>query len=428
METSVSPRSFVMGNETDEFGVMRLSPGVSSVWGAGWPMPDQLCASLYRSHWESLQSFSPHAAKSPAPLACSSAASMRARAEWCQSPVAVANSPIAQDRCSRQTPDAPHRRGCPHPPYTVNADVSRRASLLTALAATIASICFGASVVATRFVVGQTDPVTLAFLRYGLATLCLAPVLYAAWSAHMPRRDLLAIGGLGVLFFGFFPWSFSAALVFLPSSRVATIIATTPLVTLIISHLRGVERITGIMAIGQLVALAGLYLALGTAVASPTALGGAPAVSSANVWLGIGLTFFAVLCGALYNVFSRPYLKRYPPLHVSAVSMAAGTLALAPLAALQGVFTHAPRFTGIGWGAVLFLGTFGGALGFALWIWALQRSTPSRVAVFLALNPVTATLLGAVLLGESITWQFVLGLTGVIAGITLANRRPPKQR
>jgi drug/metabolite transporter (DMT)-like permease len=310
----------------------------------------------------------------------------------------------------------------------VTADARRATALRTALAATVASVCFGASVVATRFVVGQTEPVTLAFLRYGIASLCLSPVLYAAWSARMPRRDLLAISALGVLFFGLFPWSFSAALVHLPSSRVATIIATTPLVTLVVSHLRGVERITVTMAIGQLVALAGLYFALGTSSTLQTSAQGTAATAGGSTVVGVLLTFFAVLCGALYNVLSRPYLTRYPPLHVSAISMAAGTIALAFPAGLRGVFSHAPHFTGTGWAAVLFLGTFGGALGFALWIWALQRSTPSRVAVFLALNPVAATLLGALLLGELITWRFVFGLACVIAGISLANRRPlPRQ-
>jgi len=303
------------------------------------------------------------------------------------------------------------------------ADV-RPDSFRTALAATVASVCFGASVVATRYVVGQTDPVTLAFLRYAIATLCLAPVLHAAMAAAMPRRDLLSIAALGVLFFGIFPWSFSAALVHLPSSRVATIIATTPLVTLLVSHLRGVERITLPMVIGQLAALAGLYLALGVIVA-PSSRGSVGA--DGTPWLGVVLTLCAVLCGALYNVFSRPFLKRYKPLHVSALSMAAGTASLAPLAATRGAFTSVPPFTDTAWAALVFLGTFGGALGFALWIWALQRSTPSRVAVFLAINPVTATLLGALLLGESVTWRFVVGLACVIAGITLANRRAPLQ-
>ncbi len=309
----------------------------------------------------------------------------------------------------------------------MSADLSRAAGWRTALAATVASVCFGASVVATRFVVGQTEPVTLAFLRYGIATVCLSPVLYAAWTARMPRRDLLAISALGVLFFGLFPWSFSAALVHLPSSRVATIIATTPLVTLVVSHVRGVERITVTMVLGQLVALAGLYFALGTSSAPASPGQGAAGAVAGSMLLGTALTFFAVLCGALYNVLSRPYLRRYPPLHVSAISMAAGTMSLAVPAGLGGVFAHAPQFSGTGWAALLFLGTFGGAVGFALWIWALQRSAPSRVAVFLALNPVTATLLGALILGELVTWRFVFGLACVIAGISLANRRPPQR-
>jgi drug/metabolite transporter (DMT)-like permease len=292
----------------------------------------------------------------------------------------------------------------------------------TALAAVIASICFGASVVATRFAVGQTDAITLAFLRYTIATLCMSPVLIAALRTHIPSRDLLAIAALGVVFFGLFPWSFSASLQYLPSSRVATIIATTPLVTLLLSHWRGIERITARMAMGQCIALAGLWLALG--VGTPTASAAPATTLSDSRWLGVALAAITVSCGALYNVFSRPLLKRYPPLHVSALSMAAGTCALAPLAAARGLFSAPPHFTTAGYGALLFLGTFGGALGFTLWIWALQRSTPSRVAVFLALNPVTATLLGAIVLGERITSAFVLGLTLVLAGIVLASRRP----
>jgi drug/metabolite transporter (DMT)-like permease len=74
---------------------------------------------------------------------------------------------------------------------------------------------------------------------------------------------------------------------------------------------------------------------------------------------------------------------------------------------------------------VLFLGTLGGAVGFGLWTWALQRSTPSRVAVFLALNPITAIALGALLLGEPVTIRLLLGLAAVLAGIQLASRVRP---
>ena len=286
----------------------------------------------------------------------------------------------------------------------------------TALAASVASVVFGASVVATRFVVAETDPVSLAFLRYLLATLCLAPVLFRTRQLAMPRRDVVALAVLGALFFGVFPWSFSAALVYLPASRVALILATMPLVTLVISRMRGVESFTWPLIGGQVLAFMGLWLALG----QPHGVDG----KQDEVWLGLALMAVTVLCGALFNVFSRPYLLRYPPLHVSALTMAAGTLFLLPIAIADGRLSMLPSFTPAGWMALGFLGTFGGALGFSLWIWALQRSTPSRVAVFIALNPVTATLLGALLMHERVTPMFVAGLVCVLGGIFLANWRP----
>ena len=42
---------------------------------------------------------------------------------------------------------------------------------------------------------------------------------------------------------------------------------------------------------------------------------------------------------------------------------------------------------------------------------------PPRVAIFLTLNPLTATLLGGAFLDEPITPRFVIGLLAVLAGI-----------
>lgn len=253
-------------------------------------------------------------------------------------------------------------------------------------------------------------------MRYLIATTCLLPILWQVARSAPPRRDLISIAALGVVFFGVFPWSFSAALTYSPSSRVAVELAMMPLLTLLISRLRGYDRITTPKLIGQILAFGGLFIALRPSAGAPP--------PGANVWIGDVLTLVTALCGAVYNVFSRPLLKRYPPLHVTTLSMFAGLLFLAPIAAANGVFSAWPIFTPSAWGALLFLGVLGGAFGFALWIWALQRSTPSRVAVFIALNPITAITLGALLLHEPVTFKFLIGFVGVIAGIILANWRP----
>lgn len=281
------------------------------------------------------------------------------------------------------------------------------------MAATAACICFGASVVATRFVVPQTTPIVLAFLRYVIATFCMLLVLRQRAFPTMPWQDRRAIAVLGVLFFGMFPWSFSAALTHLPATHVALIVATNPLVTLGLSAWRGVEPITPSALAGQLLAFAGLVLAL-----PPISAAG----DSGAMWIGYLEVGITVLCGAIYNVWSRPLLMQYDPLAVTAQSMGMGALALAPVALWQGLPLHTATITPAGWVAVAFLGSFGGALGFGLWIWALRRSTPSRVAVFMALNPITAIALGVLLLGEPLSLRLFLALTAVLGGIHLANR------
>lgn len=299
------------------------------------------------------------------------------------------------------------------------ASDSARTARTAAWAAAVASICFGASVVATRFVVPQTSPVVLAFLRYALATACLLLVLRRRAFPAMTGPDRFRLVVLGVLFFAVFPWSFSAALTHLPAAQVALIVATNPLVTLALSVWRGIERLSARVIMGQLLALAGLVVAL-----MPTGGDTADARGIGTPsWAGYAEIGVTVLCGAIYNVWSRPLLARYEAMAITAQSMLVGTVALAPLAFAQGFIERLPAVTPAGWLTILFLGTAGGAIGFGLWIWALRHSTPSRVAVFLAVNPMTAILLGVLLLGEPAGPRLLLALGAVIGGIQLASKR-----
>ncbi|MCZ6873726.1 MAG: DMT family transporter [bacterium] len=101
-----------------------------------------------------------------------------------------------------------------------------------------AALSAGASVVATRLVIGETDSVTLAFYRYVIATCCMAPVLFVQWPrSGIPLRDLGTIVFLGVLFFGLFPWTFSASLNCTTAARGAIGLATLPIQTLLVAAL-----------------------------------------------------------------------------------------------------------------------------------------------------------------------------------------------
>ena len=80
------------------------------------------------------------------------------------------------------------------------------------------------------------------------------------------------------------------------------------------------------------------------------------------------------------------------------------------------------------WAAVAFVGVSSG-VGYFCWLHALKHESPTRVTVFLALNPVTAALLGWALLGEPLPAQTFGALALIALGLALATRpaRAPGQ-
>lgn len=99
-----------------------------------------------------------------------------------------------------------------------------------------------------------------------------------------------------------------------------------------------------------------------------------------------------------------------------ALALASG-LAEAPAGAWRGGFAAVGGFGPPQWLAIGSLGLFGGAAIFFLWSPALQRTTPTKVAVSVTVNPVTASLVGVVSLGEPIGWALLASLVMVFAGI-----------
>ena len=276
-------------------------------------------------------------------------------------------------------------------------------------AALASSTLGGTSVVATRFLMGAVDPATLGVFRFGIGCALLAPLVLALRSPWPPRRDLPAVALLGLLFFAAFPFLFNASLVHTTAARGALALSTQPLLTLAAGAALGVERLTSRKAAGVLLAMAGVALALGAGLAD----------APPRAWLGDLLMVGAAGCGALYNVWSRPFIRRSSSLAFSTVGMMAGACGLAALS-LSARPAALPDLTPAGWAAVLYLGVVGAAVTFFLWAFALGRTTPTRVAISVTVNPVVAALLGTLTLGEPVGWPLLAGLAAVAAGIGLA--------
>lgn len=103
-----------------------------------------------------------------------------------------------------------------------------------------------------------------------------------------------------------------------------------------------------------------------------------------------------------------------------ALGMGFGAAASVSFAVGSGGLLHSFSAFGQGqWLAAICIGAFGGAAAFYLWVYALERTTPTRVANTMTVNPIAASLLAAALVGEPLGWSLLLGIGGV--GIWLAS-------
>jgi len=89
---------------------------------------------------------------------------------------------------------------------------------LPAAAAAVTSILVGSAIVATRSVIDQTGPASLALLRYLIGFCCLLPPMVLSSRVRFARRDLVPIGLLGITQFGILIALLNFGLQFIPSA------------------------------------------------------------------------------------------------------------------------------------------------------------------------------------------------------------------
>jgi drug/metabolite transporter (DMT)-like permease len=284
------------------------------------------------------------------------------------------------------------------------------------LIAVVSSSLGGTAAAVTRYLVGNADPITLAILRWGIGLLCLLPtalVLRVRWPA---RGDWAWVAALGVCFFGLFFVLYNIAVSYTTAARASLALATLPLQTMVVGALLGIEPLTKRKIAGVCIAIFGVFAALASGLAA----------APPGAWRGELIMTGAVLCMAFYNVWSRPFIQRSSALGFLTVGMGAGAVALLAVGLLTGRIAVLSTFGVPQWIAGIYLGIGGGALAFILWVLALERATPTRVANTMTLNPIAAGLLATQLVGEPITLSLIAGLVAVFAGIWIATTEGKK--
>src|SRR5215472_15751712 len=278
------------------------------------------------------------------------------------------------------------------------------------LAAITSSAIGGIAGGATRFVIHATDPVTLGVFRFGTGFLILLPIALAMKSRWPRGRDWIAVALLGILFFFAFSVLFNLAYSYTTAARGALTLSTMPLTTMLVGAALGVEKITRRKCVGVLVAVAGVFFAL------MFGLTGAPA----GAWRCELVMLVATMCMSLYNVWSRPFIARSDPLAFLTAGMGAAAACLLVWAIAIHGFDAVAQFDAPQWIAIGYLGVVGSAGAFILWVFALGRTSPTKTAVTITVNPVFASIVGALAIGEGIGVNLIAGLIAVGVGIWIA--------
>jgi drug/metabolite transporter (DMT)-like permease len=255
--------------------------------------------------------------------------------------------------------------------------------LIGVLIAIVSSCLGGTAAAVTRYLVGNADALTLTILRWGIGFLFVLPIALLLRVKWPPRSDWFGVAALGLCFFGLFFILYNIALGYTTAARASLALSTLPLQTMLVGGILDIEPLTMRKSVGVGIAVLGVFAALASGLSA----------APSGAWRGELIMVAAVLCMAFYNVWSRAFIRRSSALGFLAVGMGAGAVALVVVGLLTGRVAVLESFGAPQWIAGIYLGIGGGALAFILWVMALQRASPTRVANTMTVNPIAAALL-----------------------------------
>ncbi|MGD9996712.1 MAG: DMT family transporter [Ilumatobacteraceae bacterium] len=267
-----------------------------------------------------------------------------------------------------------------------------------------AACLFGTASVATRLQASTTDPMVLAGWRVAVGGCALVALSWVAGCPPWRRRAPVASVALGAISVVGFQVAFFTAVDRLGVTQATVLtIGTGPIAAGVMDHVRGRASLTRRWLGGVGSAIVGVALVAGGSW-HPIWFGWLSAITAG--------TAFPVYAGVIRDLSSERS-------HLTAVATVFG--GAAPLAAIVAVQAREPMPTGGELVALAYVGLVATALAYALWSSAL-RTIPVRDTVAITmLEPVTAAILAAAFLGETLRVAAVVGMLAVVGGVVVAS-------
>ncbi len=278
------------------------------------------------------------------------------------------------------------------------------------------SILWGGSYFFVEIALIEWSPLLIVAVRVSLAAAVLWVVVLVS-RARLPRdpavwRAFLWMGILNNLCpFLLISWGQTEI-----AGGLASILnAATPIFTVIVAGiLLKDEPMTRARILGAVVGLVGVAILIG-----PGALSGLDAHLIAQL---------AVVGGGLSYAFSAVYGRRFAAMDVEPVVVAAGQLLMSSIivSVLVLAFATPAELVAAGartWVVVGFMAVFSTAFAYILYFRLLATAGATNVLLVTLLIPVTAILLGAVVLGERLHWLDFAGMLVIALGLSVIDGR-----
>jgi DME family drug/metabolite transporter len=271
----------------------------------------------------------------------------------------------------------------------------------------LGSVFFGFTGVISKTLYGQSDitPVGVSWLRMFVAAIpMLLLVLARSGRVSRPRslHDLFLMVGLGLSVGGYQVAFFSGV----ERSTVTTVtllaICTAPVMVALLARVLLREQLNRMMVLALVCSIAGTALMVQS--------GGRVSLASEHL-TGNLLGLAAAACYASFVLISKSALDWLDSFTILVIAFCVATLLLAPLAWAD---LRSAGLTASDWPYIMWLGLGATALAYTLLTAGLQYASATATSIATLIEPLTATLLAALLFQER------LGKIGILGAVLLA--------
>lgn len=284
---------------------------------------------------------------------------------------------------------------------------------LAILALIIANVIWGAAPPIFKWSLESIEPFTLGFIRFYLATILLLPFTWRHLKiAKQHLWLLILIAFVSVpLHIGLF----LAGLQYAPSINVPIIGSSGPIFIIIASTFFLHERQRKKVVIGTILSLIGVLVL----ILRPVLEGGFDGAIIGN------LLFLASTIASIIHLFLlKKIMHSYSSLTVTFWTFLIGSLFFLPMMLWE---MHLPSYTFIldtqSLIGMLYGGILSSGLAWLLLAFAVKQLPASEIGIFTYIDPIVTALIALPLLGEQITFSYLLGTVLVFLGIFIAKGR-----